>query len=251
MSKKIGFNRAQDDDNRPNEMQERDGFGLLPDSSATYVYDESGSIDWRKMVKQQYLVSNRSRTSETDVSKLEDKDLLILLGGIKELAQIRGYTSVSYQVSCPCPEYVVAVCTIDWVPNFETGMKAVSFSAIGDASPNNTKSFARHFLGPIAENRAFVRCVRNFLKIHIVSQEEMGDAKLLDDSSPQADTANPKALLSKLMTDKNITFESVKAKLVKEGFEKAEGMSGVEDIPVAKCFALIERIKKARKKKAS
>ena len=90
MSKKIGFNRNQDDDNRPNETPERDEYGLLPESLAEYVYDEGGSIDWRKMVKQQYLVSNRSRTSETDVSKLDDKDLLILLGGIKELAQIRG-----------------------------------------------------------------------------------------------------------------------------------------------------------------
>jgi hypothetical protein len=250
MSKKIGFKPNKDDDNRPNEMPERDGYGLLPKTLVEYIYDESGSIDWRKMVKHQYLVSNRDKTSEADISKLEDKDLLILLGGIKELAQIRGYTSVSYQVSCPSPDYVVAVCSIDWVPNFETGMNAVSFSAIGDASPNNTKSFARHFLGPIAENRAFVRCVRNFLKIHIVSQEEMGNAKLLDEA-PQMDTANPKALLSKLMTDKNITFESVKAKLVKEGFDKAESLNGVGDIPVAKCFALIERIKKARKGKVS
>jgi hypothetical protein len=250
MSKKIGFSPGKEDDNRPTIVQERDEYGLLPKSLIEYLYDESGSIDWRKMVKQQYLVSNRDRTSETDVCKLEDRDLLILLGGIKELAQIRGYTSVSYQVSCPSADYVVAVCTIDWVPNFETGMEAVSFSAIGDASPNNTKSFAKHFLGPIAENRAFVRCVRNFLKIHIVSQEEMGNAKLLDEP-PQGDTANPKALLSKLMSDKNITFDSVKTKLVKEGFDKAESLNGVEDIPVAKCFALIERIKKARKKKAA
>ena len=251
MRMQIGF-KPTDKDNRPEETPERDEFGLLPTSSVEYVYDENGSIDWRKMGKPQYLVSNRDRTSETDVTKLDDKDLLILLGGIKELAQIRGYTSVDYKVSCPCPEYVVAVCTINWVPNFETGMKAVSFSAIGDASPNNTKSFARHFLGPIAENRAFVRCVRNFLKIHIVSQEEMGNAKLIDESpASSGETANPRALLSKLMTDKNITFDSVKTKLVKEGFEKAEEMNGVEDIPVAKCFALIERIKKARKKKAS
>ena len=47
MSKKIGFNRNQDDDNRPNETPERDEYGLLPESLAEYVYDEGGSIDWR------------------------------------------------------------------------------------------------------------------------------------------------------------------------------------------------------------
>ena len=58
-----------------------------------------------------------------------------------------------------------------------------TFSAIGDASPNNTESFARFYLGPIAENRAFVRCVRNFLKINVVAQEELGSTKMFQDDS--------------------------------------------------------------------
>ena len=76
-------------------------------------------------------------------------------------------TNVRYEVTSPSPAYVVATCSIDWIPNYETEDRAVTFSAIGDASPHNTQSFAKFFLGPIAENRAFVRCVRNFLKINI------------------------------------------------------------------------------------
>lgn len=219
----------------------RNSDGLI--EGVEYVFNEDGSINWRKMVKTEYLVSNKQKTKETDVSKLEDKDLLILLGGIKELAQIRGYTDVSYTVTSPSPDYVIAACKIQWTPNFETEGHGVGFSAIGDASPNNTQSFARHYLGPIAENRSFVRCVRNFLKINIVSQEELGAGK-----TPQEEvienTLNPKTLLESVMKDKKINFEQIKNKLVKENFPKAEGFESVANIPNVKIFELIERLQK-------
>jgi hypothetical protein len=98
----------------------RDANGLISGTSVKYQYDESGLIDWRKMVKPEHLVPNRQRTSETDVSKLEDHQLIILLGGVKELAQIRGYTNVRYQITSPSSDYVVTTCTIDWIPNYET-----------------------------------------------------------------------------------------------------------------------------------
>ena len=137
----------------------RNDSGLISGSSVDYVYNEDGFVDWRKMVNTDHLVPNKQKTSETDVSKLEDHQLIILLAGIKELAQIRGYTNIRYQVTSPSPDYVVATCSIDWIPNYETEDRVVTFSAIGDASPHNTQSFAKFFLGPIAENRAFVRCV--------------------------------------------------------------------------------------------
>ena len=165
----------------------RDDDGLI--KGLDYALTEDGLIDWRKMVKHEFLVANRDRTSESDVSKLEDNQLLILLGGIKELAQIRGYSNVQYSVQTPSSDYVVATCSITWTPNYETEGREVTFSAIGDASPDNTKSFARFFLGPIAENRAFVRCVRNFLKINIVGQDEMGESKTVSSSRRSSTTA--------------------------------------------------------------
>ena len=144
----------------------RDSSGLITKPKIEYAFTDEGLIDWRKLVNDKWLVPNRQRTDETDTSKLEDKDLLILLGGIKELAQIRGYSSVEYDIRSPSLDYVVATCKITWIPNFETEDREITFSAIGDASPHNTQSFAKHFLGPIAENRSFVRCVRNFLKIN-------------------------------------------------------------------------------------
>ena len=231
----------------------RDDNGLITGSSVKYVFNELGFVDWRKMVKQEHLVPNRQKTSETDVSKLDDKDLIILLGGIKELAQIRGYTSVRYDVHSPSPDYVVASCTMSWIPNYETEGREVTFSGIGDASPNNTQSFAKFFLGPIAENRAFVRCVRNFLRINIVGQEELpGSGKQfpLEQESSAENQASPISLLKNVMKDKGISFDKLKSKLTNENYEKADEINTLEDIPKVKIFELIERIKKIKKAKA-
>ena len=151
----------------------RDENGLITGGSVDYVFNENGFIDWRKMIKTEYLVPNLQKTSETDVTKLKDTELIILLGGIKELAQVRGYTDVRYDVKAPSPDYVVAVCSITFTPNYETEGKEVTFSAIGDAHPNNTAGFGQAFLAACAENRAFVRCVRNFLRVSIVANEEL------------------------------------------------------------------------------
>ena len=149
----------------PSEKLKRDDNGLLANPPVDYVFNEDGSVNWRKMVRTDYLVANKQRTQQTDVSQLEDRDLLILLGGIKELAQIRGFTDVYYTVHTASQEYFSTTCTIEWIPNYETDNKVVSFSALADAHQDNTYSFASNFLAATAENRAFVRCVRNFLKI--------------------------------------------------------------------------------------
>jgi len=226
----------------------RNQYGLLENANIHYVYNDDGTINWRKMVKQEYLVPNRQKTQETDVSKLEDRDLLILLGGIKELAQIRGYTSVEYKVVAATEGYFATSCRITWTPNYETGHREVIFEALADASSNNTKSFARFFLAAIAENRAFVRCVRNFLKINIVSQEELGDAKLLEEAvTANENPTSPQVLLEKVMKEKNISFESLKERLIKEDFQNAQSFNSLQEIPKSKIFELIERIKKIKK----
>jgi hypothetical protein len=228
----------------------RDDNGLITDKSVDYVFNEGGFIDWRKMVKPEHLVSNRQKTSETDVSKLEDSQLIVLLGGIKELAQIRGYTDVTYTVTSPSPEYVVATCKIIWIPNYETEGREVTFSAIGDASPNNTQSFAKFFLAPIAENRAFVRCVRNFLRINIVAQDELPASGVkfpLEQEPAGQNQADPVSCLKAVMKEKGISFDKLKSRLESDGYEKIDKVNTLEDIPKVKIFELIERIKKIKK----
>ncbi len=223
----------------------RDSSGLITKPKIEYAFTDEGLIDWRKLVNDKWLVPNRQRTDETDTSKLEDKDLLILLGGIKELAQIRGYSSVEYDIRSPSLDYVVATCKITWIPNFETEDREITFSAIGDASPHNTQSFAKHFLGPIAENRSFVRCVRNFLRINIVGNDEIPTGKILFQEDVKAEnTANPQNLLASVMKEKSVDFEAIRKKLIIENYPNADSFKGIEDIPTNKIFDLITRIKK-------
>ena len=231
----------------PPKLVTRNNYGLIEDQTLNYVFNDDGTINWRRMVKAEHLVPNRQKTQETDVSKLQDKDLLILLGGIKELAQIRGYTSVEYKVVAASENYFATSCRITWLPNYETGGKEVVFESLADATLNNTKSFARFFLAAIAENRAFVRCVRNFLKINIVSQEELGEAKLLDDSlSVNENPTSPQSLLEKVMKEKGVNFDTLKKRLIKEKFENAENLNSITDISKVKIFELIDRLKKVK-----
>lgn len=227
----------------------RDANGLI--EGVNYVFKEDGTIDWRKMIKPEYLVVNkqnferRNQPIPESIEGLEDKDLLILLAGIKDLARLRGYTSVTYNLTSPSPDYVAAVCLIFWIPNYEVENRLVTFSGIGDACPLNTNGFGRLYLGPIAENRAFVRAVRNFLGINIVGQDEIQPNKsaTTDEENPTPKGSHTN-LLEELMAVKKVTFEQVKEKLIKEGIEGAADFTSVSDIPKIKMFELIERLKK-------
>ena len=231
----------------PPRLITRNKYGLIEDVNINYIYNDDGTINWRKMIKTEYLVNNRQKTQETDVSKLEDKDLLILLGGIKELAQIRGYSKVEYNVVSANDTYFATSCRITWLPNYETDGREIVFESLADATVNNTKSFAKFFLAAIAENRAFVRCVRNFLKINIVSQEELGEAKLFDFSQPSNENpTSPQSVLEKTMKEKGVNFESLKKRLIKDNFDNAENLNSISDIPKVKLFELIDRIKKIK-----
>jgi hypothetical protein len=104
-------------------------------------------------------------------------------------------------------------------------------------------------LGPIAENRAFIRCVRNFLKINIVGQDEIGKSKnnVVDDSAAESSAAfEPHAILEKVMKEKSVSFAKLKEKLTKENYANADSLMSIADIPKIKIFELIERIQKAK-----
>ena len=235
----------------------RDKDGLITEPKVEYSFDENGFIDWRKMLNDEWLYPNPTKyPASADVSKLKDSDLCVLLQGYKELAQVRGYTDVTYDVTSPSPDYVIATCTITWKPNYETENEAVIFSAIGDASPANINGFGALYLGPMAENRAFVRCVRNFLKIGIVGRDELAgnvggapkvatpaQASLVTESVSSAD---PHAVLSTLMSEKGVTIEALVKRLKDEEYSKADRITTVKQIPKVKTFELIERLKKIK-----
>jgi hypothetical protein len=187
----------------------RNAFGLLENEKITFVFEEDGIINWRARINKKWLYPNPSSvekgliTRNASVETLKDSDLCIKLFGLKELAQIRGFNSLSYRVDSASSDYVAVTCKIDWKPNYETENMAISYEALADAHYSITKSFARAFLMATAENRAFSRCVRSFLKINIVSQEELGDAKILEEAvSSNENPTSPQVLLEKVMKEK-------------------------------------------------
>jgi hypothetical protein len=233
----------------------RDINGLL--ECIDYTFNEDNTINWRSMINKEYLVPNRDsfknqkdiNLKEVDVSTLPDNQLLILLAGIKELAQIRGYTNVNYEVIQAQPDYVAVKCTINWVSNYETNMQEVSFSALADAHLDNTKDFAKNFLMAIAENRAFIRAVRSFLKINIVGNDEMGKTTHIDtEVEPNTLTTQPIALLQKTMEEYNISFEQIKERAVQKKMSGSETWNSLNDIPPLSMFTIISGIKNKNKK---
>tara|TARA_R110002020_G_scaffold2759_1_gene12956 strand:- start:2 stop:715 length:714 start_codon:yes stop_codon:yes gene_type:complete len=230
--------------NKPPVVTKRNAYGLIEDKNVKYVFDDDGRVNWRKMIKPEFLVANRDRTDETDISKLEDHELIILLGGLKDLASLRGYHSVTYTVTQASPEYVCATCSIVWMGNYETEKgESILFQSIADAGLNNTEGFGQMYLAAIAENRAFCRAVRNFLRINIVAKEECKNVKT-SKPNPNTNSASPHIYLTNLMKEKKINFSSIKDKMVKEAVAGADGWGSIKDIPRIKMFEIIERMQK-------
>lgn len=189
----------------------RNEYGLL--TNQDHKFNEDGSVNWRAMIKPEYLYPNRERLEKRgkeepeDVSDLQDDELLIMLGGIKELAKLRGFTDVHYEIKNVESEYVTAKCRIKWLPNYETSDKEVVFEDCASAHNGNTDSFGLNYLETMACNRAFVRCVRNFLNIHIVGADEISKQKgnYQNRSSTEQSVAgpiSPVGLLEKISREK-------------------------------------------------
>jgi hypothetical protein len=232
----------------------RDEHGFL--NSVNYIFNDDNTINWRAMIRPEYLVPNKDSfkndpnidVKSLDITTLPDNKLLILLAGIKELAQIRGFSSLEYKVIESRPDYVAVKCTISFLGNYETGMRPVTFSSLADAHWDNTHNFAKNFLMAIAENRAFVRCVRSFLKIHIVGSDEMGGKNSTPVSQDtEGGSSQPSSLLQKTMNDYNITFTQIRDGAIRKKIEGAEKWQSCDDIPPLSIFTIISGIKNKNK----
>lgn len=242
------------------ERQKRDSETGLVDG-VDYVFQEDGSIDWRSMVKPEFLFPNRhwfeARNKEipSTIEGLQDHQLLIKLGGIKELAKLRGYDSVKYEVVRCEQDYVVVKCGINWTPNYEMPYRSY-YEDIANATAFNTSDFALKFLETIAANRAFVRAVRNFLNIHIVGSDEMDSSggKPIQKSEPPQESSplTPQVKLRETAEEHGLEdfaeFKSRLRTLYKNGTykpsEDPKEWDKYSDIPAKEARKLIAILKK-------
>lgn len=222
----------------------RNEIGLL--DGVNYVFNEDLSINWRAMIDPKFLYVNkdnflkRKETPPETIEGVEDKDLIIMLKGLQPLAQARGYTSVSYRPICASNEYAAVVCQITWIGNYETNMQPITYEDCAGANIYNTSELIQSYLVETATNRAFARCIRNFLKIGIVAREELPPPKKVIKTNGQME---PAAVLASLMKEKGRTFEEVRKKMVDEGNQEFASYKDWTDIPGDKAFELVNRFK--------
>lgn len=242
------------------DVYKRDQHGLL--DCVDYIFNDDGSVDWRAMIKPEFLYPNkgwfemRGQSVPSSTEGLRDNQLLIMLGGIKDLARLRGFHSVSYDVRNVEEGYVTARCDIEWIGNYESQSDKVCYEDYANATSENTDAFCYKFLETIACNRAFVRCVRNFLNINIVGADEI-------DKSDPAPTGNstqtasstpitPSGLLEKILRDKHNVesfdgFKDVLRDLWKKGSylnENVKEWSSYSDISAKEARILISILSK-------
>lgn len=231
----------------------RNEDGLL--SFVNYERNADGSINWRKMIKPEFLVVNkqsferRKQEVPKTIEGVDDKDLLILLGGIKDLARLRGYTAVQHQPIVTSPNYCSVRTTIHWIPNFETNGSAIMFESLADASAQNTSGFAKLYLASIAENRGFVRAVRNFLGINITGHDEVGPPPEEEENS--GSNGEPTKFLKDLLARNGIKFESFKNRMIQKEVKGAEDWESLSDVPSEKVWEvadIVNQILEAKKK---
>lgn len=249
----------------PNNLK-RNEYGLY--SHVNYIYNYQGFIDWRKMVNPKYLVPNktnfikRGEAAPNSSEGLEDKDLLILLAGTKELAQLRGYHSVEYTL-VPSSGSILALCRIVWAGNYETNSEDVVFESTADAHELNCNGFGKQFLTTVAENRAFCRAVRNFLQIHILGQDELGPTGGASEEAPATvDKLDYLFGLKEKIRIHKKTFDQIRDKVLDDPealaiVPEARNWQFIEDVSLSDSFHMcgiidkwVEKAKQAKQAKA-
>jgi len=241
----------------------RDNNGLL--ECVPYEFNKDGSVNWRAMIKPEFLYPNKgwfeARKKETpkSIKGLKDNQLLIMLGGIKDLARVRGFHNCTFETENISDGYVVSKCNIDWIGNYESSLDKQSYQDVANATLQNTSAFCAKFLETIACNRAFVRCVRNFLNIHIVGADEIdnsnkaetGDSVEYDGFDSQNIALTPQKTLQKAFNEKSgsDSIEEFKG-LLREFWsnetyrnQDAKSWSDFSDIPAKECRRLITLVK--------
>lgn len=160
-----------------------------------YKFTPEGRVDWRAMVNPKFLyVANEYKDrvvkeqgkpiDQVDILTVRDDWLRIRLGGINQLANLRGYNTLEYELVAATDNKAACVCRMEFIGNFETDGKPVVCSAIASATLRSVDKQFTPYLETFAENRAFARCVKRALQINILSDVEIGgDSKKEDHSS--------------------------------------------------------------------
>ena len=237
----------------------KDEMGLF--EKVSYKFKDDGFVDWKAMIPKQFVVINteyfekRQIEVPSSTEGLEDKQLLVLLGGFKELAKLRGVVSVQREIVESGPDRAVVKCSIVFSENYETkaGMPLI-YDEVANATLANTNSFSQFFLETIASNRAFVRAIRNALRIDIIGSDELSSLTVSNDNSESTSQVAPwmalaeaaKQYRGKSAPEGFKAFEDFHQFIAGKNIEGAGDWKEWKDIPVSMIWKFIGQLKKTK-----
>jgi len=196
-------------------------------------------INWREKVLPEFLYPNkewfikRSLAVPDSIDGLQDNQLVIKLGGLRHLLEERGYLSVDTTLTHVESDHVSAKCVIIFRDDEH---EDIHYSANASAHKNNTDDFGMRFLEAIAENRAFARCIRNFLNINVVSDEELPKGTAQSAPTPEQKVSSlsfkPVDVLTNLLAEKYDIHSLVKFKqtILRDLYSKGLYQNTAEEI---------------------
>lgn len=203
-------------------------------------------IEWHKLIDPRHVVFNSSPKMEGAIVKaygkpakelvygdliaagveVDPRHVLVLLMGFLELADLRGYYSAAPRIAHVTHDWAkddygkvvtgpgaicVCECTITWIENEEERSGKASYGT-ADATMENTGGWG--YLAAMAGNRAFVRAVRQGLRIPMMSFDELAKK---DSAIPEASAEPAKQMslssstLLKAANSAKLTFEQIRA----------------------------------------
>ncbi len=256
-------------------------FERLPNGlvkGVTYARRPDGRIQWEKMIDPRHIVFNskldapKFGPSLTEIygapaaklnyadmiaagKEVDPKHVVVMLMGLIELADLRGYVSCRPRIAHVCSYPIEAAicsceCTIDWIPNEDDPDGKTSFGT-ADATMENTGGWG--YLSAMAGNRSFCRAVRLGLRIPIMSFDEIAkkDTAIPEATSAPVQLSMHASTLQKAAESKKLTFDQVKqlALTTLRGKMENDPASWIkwEDVPPRDCLTLIKEIKASKK----
>lgn len=150
-----------------------------------YHYTAEGLIDWKAEVDPRFLYVPRELEAkvvqltgkplaEVDLKTLPEHLVRIKIGGLNQLAHLRGVRSCTYPILQTRDSFAAAVCEIEFIANCESDGYPETWSAMASASPLSMDLKMRPYMETFAENRSFGRTIKRALQIGWLTDIEVG-----------------------------------------------------------------------------
>jgi hypothetical protein len=181
---------------------------------------------------------------------------MVLLGGWKYLLKERGYISKRDFVHVTNNEFAAITCQIVWAPHEDSGNISQTYEASADSHKGNTDSFMQSFLTTSAQNRAFSRCVREYLNIHVVGKDEIFSSndsltKIIEDHKGSSGVATTPQQILEALANKNKKPLSAGIKWINHNQymdeDQLKEIKSWGDIPDDICYKMIAYLNKKTK----